>query len=277
MKKQTAITLILNLVLATTLIAACNTSSIIPTATLLPKTEIPTESETPIPYSTPVSIISHQEALEQMYGKGVRILPGYEQSDASFTSAEGITYNIRINTFACYWDNLRSEIGFEKCIVVTERSTSYGCHPCGALIDSAVFDRTPTGWKTHSLKSNMIELGSFGQIPKGELVQIGRRKYAALLKGTYAQGGATERLIIIAETEHSFGIIFQIVSYSEYFGGAENSWAYNSKLEFQESENNGEYYDIVVKYFGKAQNGKTPPLQVYKFADQQYVLFYEEK
>src|SRR5690349_4119251 len=186
MKKQTAIMHIQNLVLTAILISACNTFSITPTKSLMPKTEFPADAITPIPYSTPVSIISHQEALEQMYGKDVRILPGYEQSDASFTSADGITYNIRINTFACYWDNLGSEIGFERCLIVTERSTSYGCHPCGALIDSAVFDRTSTGWKTHSLKSNMIELGSFGQIPKGELIQIGRRKYAALLKGVYA-------------------------------------------------------------------------------------------
>jgi hypothetical protein len=270
MKKQNVIMWASNLVLAALFVCACSTTNQI---SLTPTTTVTPQTATPVIISTPTSILSQQEALEQIYGKDVNILPGYAESDAYIMFANDITYNIRINIFSCYWDNL----GLEKCLVITERSTSYGCHPCGVYIDGGVFDKSLTGWKLHAMQSNMAEIGSFGQIPKGELIQIGYKKYAALLKGTYAQGGSNETLLIIAETKNSFGVVLKINSSSESEYGHENGFGYTAKLTFEMADYNDEYYDIVVKYYGTAQGGKKLPLQLYKLSGTQYVLSYEEK
>jgi hypothetical protein len=157
-------------------------------------------------------------------------------------------------------------------MVITEKSQNYGGHPTGALIDGAIFDRTSTGgWKLRYLKFNMIELGSFGQIYQGSLIQIGHRNYAALLKGSYISGGENEQLVIIAETKESFGIIFQIVSSQSRNTGLKDVWAYNARLEFETGDYKQEYYNIVVRYYGTSEDGTTPPLKAYRYVDPQYV------
>lgn len=236
--------------------------------------------ETPvISFVTPVNSITTQEALEQMYGKDIRIQPNHELHDALFTSIKNVTYYIRVKMLSCYRDYLGAEPDREKCLFITERSTGYGCIMCGNYIDGAVFDRAPSGWKIHALKSNMITLGTFGQTPKGELIQIGRGKFAALLRGSYSkQGAERESLVIIAETVQSFGIVFKLpTSRYKYNNNIDSNWGFTSKLEFYPNEENIEYDNIIVNYYGTPQDDKTPPMQVYKFMETQYVLDYEGK
>lgn len=222
--------------------------------------------------STNTGTLSPNEAMVKMYGENV-VLHGYsEQSDASITIGE-FTYNIRINILSCYWE-IELEIPVEKCMVVTEKAQTYGGHPTGAIIDAAIFDRGATDWKVRYLKTNMIALGSFGQIPQGQLIQIGRRNYATLLRGVYANmGGEFERLVIIAETKQSLGIIFQIVSSQSKISGTglPDEWAYNARLQFQMGDYNDEYYRIVVRYYGTSQSGITPPMEIHEYVDPQYI------
>src|SRR5688572_10264062 len=77
-----------------------------------------------------VSLLTHQEALQQMYGQDLNISSGNE---ASIRSAEGITYSIEMNVFSCYWD----ASNVETCLVVTDRSQ---CMGCGSYIDGAIFN-----------------------------------------------------------------------------------------------------------------------------------------
>jgi hypothetical protein len=208
MQKQHAVIYTFLFVLLTLFTGSCyaaNQTQIpsisVPTTSPILLTETPIVLGTPTPFSTIVSIITPQEALEQMYGKEARI----SNNEGSITSAHGNTYNIHINLFTCYWDNL----GFEKCLVITDRSESIACHGCGAYIDGAVFDRTDRGWKLYSFRSGIAEIGSFGSAPKGELIQIGAGKYAVLFKSVYGnQGSETENLALIAETENGFDKIY---------------------------------------------------------------------
>lgn len=230
----------------------------------------PTEHFVPSSFPTVVSLITPQEALEQMYGNQAQI----HNNGGSITSAQGITYNIHINLFTCYWDNL----GFEKCLVITDRSVKFA----RPIIDGAIFDRTAMGWQLRSFRSEIAEIGPNGIAPIGELVQIGSGKYAVLLKTTYAnQGFVTDSLVIIAETENGLGVVFELTSADKYVT-VENqkdvvNWEWNSSLEFQPDKDNTEYYRIIVAYYGKDENGTTPPLQIYTFSGTKYVLSYEKK
>jgi hypothetical protein len=231
---------------------------------------LPTETLAPEPFPTVVSLITPQEALEQMYGNQARIY----NSEGSITSAQGFTYKIRINLFTCYWDNL----GFEKCLVITDRGVKFD----RPSIDGAIFDRTATGWKLHSFHSDITKIGSYGIAPNGELIQIGNGKQAVLFKTTYAnQGYTTDCLVIIAETENGLGVVFKLTSADKYMT-VENQkdvtkWEWNSSLEFQPVTSNDEYYQLVVTYYGTDENGKTHPLQIYRFSGTEYSLFYEKK
>jgi hypothetical protein len=231
---------------------------------------LPTETFVPEPFPTVVSLITPQEALEQMYGNQARIY----DSEGSITSAQGFTYKIRINLFTCYWDNL----GFEKCLVITDRGVKFD----RPSIDGAIFDRTAMGWKLHSFHSDIAKIGTEGIAPKGELIKIGTGKQAVLFKTTYAnQGFVTDYLVIIAETENGLGVVFKLTSADKYMT-VENQkdvtkWEWNSSLEFQPVTSSDEYYQLVVTYYGTDENGNTPPLQVYRFSGTEYSLFYEQK
>lgn len=277
MQNKKPIISILPVILMLLFISACGAPQIIE------KPIIPITATSSPTTTTPTSVITSQEALEQMYGKDIYIQPdydNYEPHDATLTTATVGTYYIRVNILSCYRDYLERE----KCLIITDKSTSYTCQICGTQIDGAVFDRTNSGWKMRVLKLNMIELTPNGLIPKGELIQIGRGKYAALLRGTYSiHGLERESLVIIAETEQAFGIVFHLLGSSDRFytfdakQGFKDQWGFTTKLEFQPDEKDTEYYNIVVRYFGTNREGKTQSLQIYRFIDTQYVLYYEEK
>lgn len=239
------------------------TSTTIPTMPSI----APTETFAPMPFPTVVSLITPQEALEQMYGNQAHIY----NNEGSITSAQGFTYKIHINLFTCYWDNL----GFEKCLVITDRGIKFD----RPSIDGAIFDRTVAGWKLHSFHSDITKIGTEGIAPKGQLIQIGSGKQAVLLKTTYAnQGFVTDYLVMIAETKNGLGVVFELTSADKYMT-VENQkdvikWEWNSSLEFQPDENNDEYYRIIVTYYGTDENGNTPPLQIYTFSGEKYILPY---
>ncbi len=78
------------------------------------------------------------------------------------------------------------------------------------------------------------------------------------LKSSYGNlGNLTTYAIIIAETESSFGIVFQYYPTES----KDTKWKYMAELNFYTDEKNSEYYKIVVAYFGTDKTGKTPPTQ----------------
>jgi hypothetical protein len=270
MQNKNPIISILPVILMLLFISACSASHI---------TEKPTIpiTVTSSPTTTPSSIITSKEALEQMYGKDIDVqsnYDNYEPHDAILTTATGGKYYIRVNMLSCYRDYLERE----KCLIITDKSKRYTCQICGTQIDGAVFDRTTSGWKMHALNLNMKELTPNGLIPKGELIQIGRGRYAALVRGGYSiHGVKRESLVIIAETEQTFGVVFYLFNSIYKYDSFDGKWGFATKLEFTPDETNAEYDHIVVNYYGTSQDGTTPPLQVYKFIDTQYVLYYEQK
>lgn len=217
---------------------------------------------TPTAYSV-VSLITRQEALEQIYGKDVTIL---SNTEASITSADNVKYNIRINVFSCYWD--ASE---ETCLVITDRSQCMGCIN---YIDGATFGRNYSGWSLRLLRSNMLTIDSKGKAPKGEIIQIGTERYAIQFKWLYSStGSSVEHLVIIAE--NSFDVVLDIVSRGEkWISSDKMEYGWNSTLQFQQTNEGSEYYDLIVTYYGNVKG--MPYLEFYTFSDGKYTLAYKK-
>ena len=226
-----------------------------------------------IPYvvpitSTPhslVSLITRQEALEQMYGQEVNIL---SNTEASMNSTDGTKYNIRINVFSCYWDSSSTE----TCLVVTDRSQ---CRGCDNYIDGASFIRNYSGWNLRLLRSNMLTIPSKGLAPKGEIVEIGTERYAIQFKWLYSStGNSVEHLVIIAED--SFDIVLDIISRGERLISPDKMEGWNSSLYFQKISGEVGYYDLIVTYYGDSNGNDMPYQEFYTFSDGKYILAWKK-
>lgn len=222
---------------------------------------------TPTPYAV-VSLLTYQEALEQMYGKDVSVYPNNE---ASAVMADGVTYTININVFSCYWH----VSGAETCLVITDRSYEHPCHGCGADIDGAVFSRTYRGWSLRSFRSKITQMGSFGRAPKGEIIQIGPEKYAVQFNWEYSSTGSTvEHLVII--TENSFDVVLDIISRGERLLPHDKMEGWNSRLYFQKTYEDSKYYDLIVTYYGDSNGNDMPYQEFYTFSDGKYILAWKK-
>src|SRR5215216_3478350 len=222
-------------ILSMSLLVSCNTAnqvSFAPTTSTI-ITITPTTDNV-------VSLITRQEALEQIYGRDITIL---SSNEASITSADGAKYNIRINVFSCYWD-ASSE---ETCLVITDRSQCLGCVN---YIDGASFSRNDSGWNLRLLRSDMLTIDSKGRAPKGEIIQIGTERYAIQFRWLYSStGSSVEHLVIIAE--NSFDVVLEISSRGEkWISSDKMEYGWKSSLDFQQTHEDDEYYDLIVTYYG---------------------------
>ena len=265
MKIKNIKTGIISLVFSISLLVSCST---VKQANVAPataeQTTYPVASVTPAIYNA-ASFITHQEALEQMYGKDVTIL---STNEASIKSTDGVEYSIRINVFSCYWD-ISSK---ETCLVVTDRSQ---CRGCGNYIDGASFSRNYSGWNLRLLRSNMLTIASKGLAPRGEIIEIGTERYAIQFKWLYSStGSSVEHLVII--TEDSFDIILDIISRGERLISPDKMTGWNSNLYFQKTSEKIKYYDLIVTYYGDSNGNDMPYEEFYKFLDGKYTLTYKK-
>ncbi len=176
------------------------------------------------------------------------------------------TTTVHINLMACFWEDLT-----EKCLVVTDSAFDH-CHACQADIGGAVFQQVNGSWKLVVFRPNIISLGSFGYVPKGELIQIGPDKRAALIRSGWAgQGYEGEYATIIAEIDGSLRVVLNLLvsERQETFakdGTAFLEWGYSSKLEFY-SGNHPDFYDLVVTQYGIDREGnRFEAVSIYSFS-----------
>jgi hypothetical protein len=229
-------------------------------------TETIVASATPTPEIANTSIISPKEALGKMFGKDSTF--STDGTKVQVTLKNGYNSWVEINSLICFWEHES-----EKCIVITSRSEGK-CHICGVYIQGAIFQRTSKEWAMIKFNPKIAFIGSFGYVSKGELIHIGDGKYAILLKSGYGnQGYSNTHTTIIAEAEESIGIVL------DYFPNKskDTEWKFMSELNFYPDENNGDYYEIVITYFGTDETGKTPPTQIYTFSGKEYVLRDKQK
>ncbi len=220
-----------------------------------------------IPSSSSIrkTIPTGRVVLEAMYGD--EALSMNDKEAIIPAQVPNQTAIVHINLMTCFWESLE-----EKCLVVTDKSFD-NCHVCQAEIDSAIFQRMHDSWELTVFQPNVIALGSFGYVPKGELIQIGPDKHAALVKSSWnGQGYEGEYNTIIAETNDSIQVVFnllisEIEESLEKDGTTSLKWGYSSKMEFFPGARS-DYYDLKVTQFGVNKEGmKFKHVRFYTFSD----------
>lgn len=241
---------------------------VLPTATRSARPPSPAAPASSIIEGMPTT----RQALEALYGDEALSISDTEAT--LHAPVPNYTTTVHINLMACFWEDLT-----EKCLVVTDSAFDY-CHACQADIGSAVFQRINGSWELIVFQPTIISLGSFGYVPKGELIQIGPDKHGALIRSGWAgQGYEGEYATIIAEIDGSFRVLLNLlVSESqETFakdGTTSLEWGYSSKMEFY-ARDRSDYYDLVVTQYGINGEGKkfkTVSLFTFSGANGQYIL-----
>lgn len=178
-----------------------------------------------------------------------------------------LNYAITFNLVAPYQEN-----GRQHMLVIT-KGVWDTCHICKVRVDGATFSKTDIGWALSDLTKGIAELGSFGHIDPGSLIQIGPKKYGVLLVSKYGnQGYQGEESVLIADPGGVFHVLFRIYTSEAYIGDVQQHWSMTASITFIPGSD-PEYYDIHVVQQGTDRQGKTaPPLLVYVFEDDRYVL-----
>ncbi|MCA9974630.1 MAG: hypothetical protein KC413_02735 [Anaerolineales bacterium] len=123
------------------------------------------------------------------------------------------------------------ENGFEKVIFLTEARLYGDCHPCPAVIGGAVFVKENDQWFVAVQNDHIVEMGSFGIAPSGELTRLGKDKFGILFTSKYTSTGtSSEGVQIISDID---GVL-------QYMGGVPTaaadvhmeSWAYTATFTF---------------------------------------------
>lgn len=216
-----------------------------------------------------------RQAFEAMYGAKALSITDTEATLPA--PVPNYTTTVHMNLMACFWEGLA-----EKCLVVTDSAFNF-CHACQADIGGAVFQRIDGSWKLAVFRPTIISLGSFGYVPKGELIQIGPNKHAALIRSGWAgHGYEGEYATIIAEIDGSLRVLLnlRVSEMKETFakdGTASLEWGYNSKMEFFAGRHS-DIYDLVVTQYGINREGekfKTVSLYTFSDANDEYVLVHQ--
>lgn len=238
----------------------------------------PSYSVLPTPSVEPeqtIGVLTPRQALAAMYGNEAFAI--YDTEALLPAPVAEYTTTVRINVIACYWEDYE-----DKCIVITDGAYNT-CHLCQADIGGAIFRIVNNSWRLSVFQRNIISLGSFGYVPKGELIRIGPNKYAVLLRSGWAgQGYEGESVTIIAEIEGSLRIIasFPVSELQESFaegGTIFFDWGYGSKIDFILGENPN-FYNIVITQYGiNRQGDKFKSVIFYTFSEEsgKYVLVHQ--
>jgi len=238
-----------------------------PTSVPAPPSMIPASACMPKPGLAPIADPPDaRQIFERMYGDGALSITDEEVLIRA--PVQGLTTTVRLNLLAPYREGTT-----DKILVLTSGAFS-NAHVAGATIDGAILVKSAGGWTMDTIRHDIVELGSFGYIPPGELVQIGPDKYGALLRSGWAgQGYESTRVTIIAQVEACLIVTFDLRRTDEKQAavGLEKSWGYTATLEFIDS--NTDFYDIRLTQQGTDREGKEfLAVKNYAFLGTGYVL-----
>ncbi len=149
------------------------------------------------------------------------------------------------------------ENGLSKFILLTEMIFASDCHPCGAVIGGVIFVKSGDTWREEISNQHIIEVGSFGRAPRGDLMQIGHERYGAIFRSSYTStGNSTEHTFVIAHVDGELKMLgFILTGEAEV---VEGSWSYASIIEFVPGEH-PVFHDLKItsmgtKYIGNSIN-----------------------
>ncbi|MFN8395435.1 MAG: hypothetical protein U0176_12395 [Bacteroidia bacterium] len=130
------------------------------------------------------------------------------------------------------------------------------CHVCAPILGAVQFQEIDGAWFIESLRKDLGELGSWGQLPANKLVKLGPDEYGVLFNYGYTAQGITEGGIrLIGPIEGQFEALLDLnTSFSNEASFAdpkneEGAYSYNSEINF-EDETPGAPYTISITRHG---------------------------
>lgn len=164
--------------------------------------------------------------------------------------------------------------GLPKFILLTEGIYLTDCHPCGAKIGGVVFVKRDGAWLEETRNDHIVETGSFGRAPKGQLMQIGADQYGVVIRSTYTStGNSAESTFVIAYLNGKLSFLNSITTAEAEV--VRNSWSYTSTLEFIPGEQL-DFYDLKIVSVGtkyiEHEISQFEEVRIYTLQDDNYIL-----
>jgi Flp pilus assembly protein TadD len=208
-----------------------------------------------------VGAFSVERAMELIYGNYNRadktslwadIGPQEKLKDSNFADSKGLV--------AAEFSESYKENGLEKVVLVTKvvpAEEEYVCHACEPIMGLFSFVKTGTTWHVEAQNKFLGTIGSYGKIPKPQLIRIGTDKFGLMLDNSNSHMGHSHTCRYIYSISN--GVISSIfhkdISESEFEYIDDNDepivkWSYETKFEFING-NNPKYFDIMETKIGK--------------------------
>lgn len=140
-----------------------------------------------------------------------------------------------------------------KVLVLTE-TINGECHICMPQISGAVFLKQERDWILDFKQLNFLSIGSWGQAPPAEIIQIGKNRFGILFRHHFASTGISgEEIVIVTEIDELFKTVLITES---TLSNVEEGWSYESEVVVSE-EVGRDWYDIQIITMGvrKTQAG----------------------
>lgn len=119
--------------------------------------------------------------------------------------------------------------GKNQILMLTE-TINKECHSCAVNLTFAIFQRQSEEWILVSKQSNLPPIGSWGQAPPAEFIQIGKNRFGILFRHNNTSSGiSTGEIILISELDGAFQLIFRKQIALRYI---EEGWGYDSEVSF---------------------------------------------
>jgi hypothetical protein len=161
------------------------------------------------------------------------------------------------------------------------------CHACAPIVGLAEFTELEGDWFVQGLRKDLETMGSWGQLPPNELVQVGPDNFAVMFEPGYLQMGILESKFVVAGiVDGKFEVVLDVeASYSNegyYFEDffPEKAYSFESSTEWKKGSNPS-WYDLIITTKGKRPiSGKEDGDDIrefvekstYKFENGKYVL-----
>lgn len=130
------------------------------------------------------------------------------------------------------------------------------CHVCAPILGAVQFQEIDGAWFIETLRKDLGELGSWGQLPANKLVKLAPDEYGVLFNYGYTAQGITEGGIrLIGPIDGQFEVLLDLnTSYNNEASFAdpkneEGAYRYDSEINF-EDETPGAPYSIVISRHG---------------------------
>lgn len=148
------------------------------------------------------------------------------------------------------------------------------CHVCAPILGIVQFQEIDGAWFIETLRKDLGELGSWGQLPANKLVKLGPEEYGVLFNYGYTAQGITEGGIrIIGPVQGQFEELLDLnTSYSNEASfadpkNAEGAYSYDSEINFEDETPGSPYAIVITRHGTRPEDGLDGNGPIEKFSE----------